>query len=46
MTVAIVSGSHQLLQVKCTPPAPPTAQEFLHATIPELLHHPGSVSKI
>ena len=42
-----------MLQAKCTalPPATPAAPaapapEFLHATIPEFLHHPGSLSKI
>ena len=33
-------------QAKFTPAAPAPAPELLHATIPELLHHPGSVSKI
>ena len=43
---------NQMLQAKCTAPAPaapPAAappSELLHATIPELLHHPGSVSKV
>ena len=40
---------YPILQAKCTPPvaaAPAPAPELLHATIPELLHHPGSVSKI
>ena len=40
---------YQMLQAKCTPPPPPPpapSPELLHARIPELLHHPGSVSKI
>ena len=44
----LVGDSYQMLQAKCTaPPAPPASPlELLHATILELLHHPGSVSKI
>ena len=42
------SKYYPILQAKFTPPRPPPppAPEFLHATIPEFLHHPGSVSKI
>ena len=44
-------GFYPILQAKYTPPLPPAAPpaappDFLHATIPEFLHHPGSVSKI
>ena len=40
-----------MLQAKCTAPAPAAAPpapppELLYATIPQLLHHLGSVSKI
>ena len=49
----MAQNNYQMLQAKCTPaaaapapPPPPPPLELLHATIPELLHHPGSVSKI
>ena len=53
----LFSTEHPILKAKCIPPPapppppppappPPDVPELLHATIPELLYHPESVSKI
>ena len=49
--VDLILFAYPILQAKCTPPADapapaPAPLQLLHATILELLHHPGSVSKI
>ena len=38
----IYAVMYEILQANCTPPAPPAPP----APPPELLHHPGSMSKI